>query len=102
MKLLTLALAMAMLSGCATGMSRNGTGLIYTEVQDSVVATSNVGAVKKGQSCGTNVLSLVSTGDMSIEAAKKAGGISKVASVDYSQMSILGLFTKTCTIVIGE
>lgn len=102
MKLVVLALVAAGLTGCATGASRNGVGLIYTDVTDSVTATANVGTSKKGQSCATNVLSMVSTGDMSIETAKRAGDISKVATVDYSQYSILGVFAKTCVIVTGE
>lgn len=102
MKIVVFLAAVAMLSGCASGRSRNGTGLIYTEVSDSVVATSNVGSSKTGQSCATNVLALVSTGDMSIETAKKIGNITKVASVDYTQKSILGIYDTTCVIVRGE
>lgn len=102
MKLILSALVAAGLAGCATGGSRNGAGLIYTDVLDSVTATTNSVATKKGESCATNVLSLISTGDMSIETAKRVGGISKVATVDYSQLSVLGIFAKTCAIVTGE
>lgn len=102
MKLIVLALIAATLTGCATGATRNGIGLIYTETKDSVIATSNTGATKTGESCAQNVLSIVSTGDMSIDTAKKSAGITKVASVDYSQYSILGIFAKTCVIVKGE
>lgn len=102
MKVLLSLMVMGLLVGCATGQSRNGTGLIYTDVVDSVAATTNESTGKVGQSCATNVLSLVSTGDMSIDAAKKIGGITKVSSVDFSQTSILGIFAKTCVIVKGE
>jgi len=90
------------LSSCAATMSRNGTGLLFTEVKDSVAVTEHSGSSKRGESCATNVLGLVSTGDMSVKAAKKSGGIVNIATVDYSQFSVLGLFSKTCTIVHGE
>lgn len=66
------------------------------------MATANTGASKSGQGCATNILSLVSTGDMSLEAAKKSAGITKVTTADDSQHSVLGLYTKTCVIVTGE
>lgn len=102
MKLIILALTAAALTGCATGATRNGIGLVFTDTKDSVVATTNTGASKKGESCATNVLAIASTGDMSIETAKRNGGITKVAAVDYSQFSVLGVFAKTCVIVTGE
>jgi len=102
MKLVILALVAAGLTGCATGATRNGVGLVFTDVKDTVVATTNTGTSKKGESCATNVLSIASTGDMSVETAKKSAGITKVATVDYSQFSVLGIFAKTCMIVTGE
>jgi uncharacterized protein YceK len=102
MKMVSLAAVLAVLSGCATGMSRNGGGAIYTNVKDAVTATSNSGSSKTGEACGMNILSLVSTGDFSVDAAKKAGGITKVATVDFTQKSIVGVYLKTCTVVTGE
>jgi len=100
-KMLALGLASQLL-GCATGSSRNGMGFFYTEVTDSIVATTNSNTPKMGTSCATNILSLVSTGDMSIETGKKNGGITKVASVDYTTHSVLGFYEKTCVVVRGE
>jgi hypothetical protein len=102
MKILSLFLIGGMLTGCASGLSRNGVGLIYTDVKDSVGATSNSGSSKQGTSCATNILALVSTGDMSIEGARKSAGITRVASVDYTQYSILGVYGKTCVVVAGD
>jgi hypothetical protein len=99
--IMLLALAGTMV-GCASATSRNGTGLIYTDVTDSVTATNAEGASKIGTSCAMNILSLVSTGDMSIETAKKSASIRKVASVDYTANSILGVYNKTCVVVRGE
>ena len=94
--------AVAVLSGCAVMGTRNGFGLIYTDTKDSVTATAIDTTTKQGQSCSTNILGLVSTGDTSIIAAKKAGGIRKVSSVDFSQSGILGVYGKTCIIVRGD
>ena len=50
----------------------------------------------------TNILGLIATGDSSIDAAKKAGGIKDVSSVDHDSTSILGLFGTFCTVVKGN
>lgn len=102
MKYFGLLLVAGMMAGCATAGSRNGIGLVFTDVKDTVMATTNVAKSKKGEACATNVLALASTGDMSVETAKRNGGITKVSSIDYSQFSVLGIFAKTCTIVTGE
>jgi hypothetical protein len=47
-------------------------------------------------------MGLVATGDASIEAAKRAGGIQEVASVDHQSTSILGIMGEFCTIVRGK
>ncbi len=58
---------------------------------------------KQGQTCASGVLGLAAWGDMSIDTAKKTGGITRVDTVDYSQMSILGVvYTKHCTVITGE
>ena len=90
------------LSGCATAITRNGAGIFYTDTSDSVTATDLAQASKEGQACAMNYLGLVSIGNMTVDAAKKAGGIKKVASVDFTQNSILGVYAKSCTIVRGE
>lgn len=101
-RFLSLVCIFAMLTGCAAMGTRNGFGLIYTDTKDSVTATAIDTTTKQGQSCATNILGLVSTGDTSIIAAKKAGGIRRVSSVDYSQSGILGVYGKTCVIVRGD
>jgi hypothetical protein len=101
-KLILLGFAAAILNGCALGGTRNGAGMLFTDTKDSITVTANTGTSKMGSTCAFNILGLVSTGDMSVETAKKISGISKVATVDYSQFSILTFFAKTCVIVKGE
>ncbi len=58
---------------------------------------------KSGESCAMGVLGLASWGDMSLAAAKKSAGISKVDTLDYKTMDILGVvYQKHCLLVTGE
>jgi len=91
-----------LLGGCAFIPTNTGTGLLYTETEDAVTATSNGEAGKIGRACAKNILGLVVTGDSSIEAAKADGGITRVASVDREVDVILGVYGKNCTVVRGE
>lgn len=88
------------LAGCATGPSPTGIGL-YTNVKGPVMATSQPGT-KIGMSCARSVLGLVNTGNASIDAAKKAGNITTVSSVDYDTQGMYPFYGTTCLIVKGE
>lgn len=96
-----IALATASLGGCAMVASPT-TGLLYTNVQGPIVVGNGTNTAKTGQACATNILGLISTGDASIDAAKKAGNIKDVSSVDHDSMSVLGLYGKFCTVVKGN
>ncbi len=66
-------------------------------------ATPAPAAAKTGTSETTGFLWLVTIGDASIDSAKKNGAITRVASVDYQHVIVLGgLFSKYTTIVKGE
>jgi hypothetical protein len=60
-----------------------------------------VGA-KEGTSCAQSVLGLVATGDASIKAAAKNGGITRIDSVDHYTRNIVGILGEFCTIVRGS
>lgn len=65
--------------------------------------TGNASAVKKGRACSHSVLYAVAWGDSSIEGAKHNGEITRIASLDYEIMAILGsVYHRHCTIVQGE
>lgn len=90
-------------SGCAmaTGGHNTVSGFLYSSYQSS----GNVGTAqpgKTGKACASSILGWVATGDASIEAAKKIGGISQVANVDYELFNALGFYATTCTIVTGQ
>ena len=62
-------------------------------------ATSNSAAGKVGKATCQSILSLVATGDCSIEAAKKNAGITEVTHVDWKANNILGIIgTYTVTV----
>lgn len=99
--LVALASATTLLSGCAVVASPS-VGFLYTDVQGPITVGNAKGTAKTGQACVNNILGLISTGDASVDAAKKAGGISNVSSVDHSSKVILGLYGQFCTVVKGE
>lgn len=77
-------------------------GIFYNETKFGYVATTETGATKEGKACAQTVLGLVATGDASIAAAKAAGGITAVSSVDHSAKSVVGITAEFCTIVKGK
>ena len=57
---------------------------------------------KTGKACTSSILGLIRSGDMSLAAAAKQGGITKIQSVDASQTSLLGSVTvENCILVNG-
>jgi hypothetical protein len=102
-KLLVIMLLCIGFSGCAGGTM----GLLFTNVKSShdyVRHTSEawqVGA-KVGTAEVMNILGLVAIGDNSIKTAADSEKITKINFVDYEKFSVLGLFTRVTTRVIGE
>jgi len=95
---LTLGLAF-LLSGCAASAP---VGALYTDVKVPVTATANAQGAKTGTAICTSILGLVATGDCSVEAAAKNGGINKVFTVDSKNLSYLGVYATFTTTVTGQ
>lgn len=89
------------LTGCATPQP---VGILYTEVTLPVTATGNTAQPKEkiGISTCQSILSLVATGDASIQAAMKNGGITKIHHIDWEAKNILGIIGDYKTTVYGE
>ncbi len=101
MKRVLLGLSAFVLFGCAMAqMPVNGT--IYADVHGPVNATEAKAGTRVGEACASSILGIVATGDASIEAARKNGGMSSVSSVDHHSTSILGFYAKFCTVVRGN
>ncbi len=76
-------------------------GALYTDLKGPLVPGTAVGTGKTGTACAKGILGIVATGDASIEAAKRAGGIKKVTSVDHHSKWMI-VYGEFCTIVTGE
>ncbi len=100
-RMLPLAAAGFLLMGCARAMSPVS-GVWYTAVKAPLAVSPQQGSSKMGTSTCSSILGLIAMGDASIEAAAKAGGISKIHHVDYQASSILGLYATFTTVVYGE
>ncbi|MCP4115538.1 MAG: TRL-like protein family [Desulfobacteraceae bacterium] len=86
--------------GCATPYP---VGSFYTGLKLPVAVTANKGiAPKVGTAECTSILSIIATGDASIETAKKNGGITKVHHVDWDVENILGIIGRYKVTVYGE
>jgi len=57
---------------------------------------------KEGKAESQNILGIINTGDHSVTAAMKAGGLTKVHHVDVQILNYLGIYAKHITIVYGE
>jgi len=86
-------------SGCATPYP---VGTLFTEVSLPVAATPNAVSTKVGTAKCTSILTWVATGDASLEAAKKNGGITKVSHVDWKAKNFLGIYGEYTVTVYGE
>ncbi len=89
-----------LLGGCA---SNYPVGAAFTDLTLPIHATELGGRPHQvGTAECTSILSLVATGDCSIEAAKQNGGITKVHHIDWKAHSILGIIGKYQVTVYGE
>jgi hypothetical protein len=91
----------AMLSGCA-GAAAPLTGLIYTDMDYAVTATSSEAGSKTGEATATSILGIIATGNASIAEAAKNGGITKVKTVDVKATNIVGIYATYTVVVTGE
>ena len=94
------------LNACAAGTvikgKSQGGGSIYSDVQFNERTGDNALGGKRGESCASNILGIIATGDASAASAAKQAGITKIASVDGTASSILGVYGTYCVVVTGE
>jgi hypothetical protein len=101
-KVLILSLFVMVMASFGCAASGLPYGVLYTNTYVPVQATNNSGVTRQGQSCMTTIFFLITTGDASTTAAAKAGGVSRIANVNVHTTSLLGLYTKSCTLVVGD
>jgi hypothetical protein len=84
------------------------TGSIYTasQVPSGINRneTSGPGKTgdKHGEACVTGILGVAAFGDGSLDAAKKAGGITEIHSIEFHGTNIVGVYQQGCTEVHGK
>jgi hypothetical protein len=67
-------------------------GIVVTSAQAPITATTYDQSARTGTSCAYSILGLVAFGDASINAAKNAGQIKQVASVDFDTTNVFAIF----------
>ncbi|MSR47023.1 MAG: hypothetical protein EXS13_08155 [Planctomycetes bacterium] len=108
--LVTGLVGVSFLTGCTSNTFPGGpsvAGLLFTQVTDPAqnlaVATDAATGALVGESSSIGMLGLIATGDSGLDAAMKAGKITKVHHVDHQTSSFFGfLYVKQTTIVHGE
>jgi len=87
-------------SGCAVMPYAPGFG--YSSYQGPIVSTGKATGTKVGTATCVNYVGVYMAGDCSIEAAAKAGEITKVNTVDFDFINYGPFYMKTTTTVTGE
>ncbi|MDX9867333.1 MAG: TRL-like family protein [Kiritimatiellia bacterium] len=91
-----------MTTGCLSPMKGNIMAVITVDhVASDPVVDNTVRPAKRGQAKSTGIICFA-TGDASIGAAMRNGGITKVHHVDYDVKNILFIYSEVNTIVYGE
>ena len=57
---------------------------------------------RRGEASSTSVLGLYASGDCSIAAAARNGGLKKIGHVDYEYVNVVGIWQQATVIVYGE
>jgi hypothetical protein len=90
-------------NSCALVSTRSGFALVseIKEPEPTVEFSSNYGKYsRRGESCARNILGIYAFGDLTIEAAKKNGNITKITSISQTKNNMV-FASKVCTVVKG-
>ena len=98
-KLLLLVCGALMLGACAIVPTHAGSALF--EITDQPVMATNAIGTKIGKACAKNYFGIYLAGDMTVEAAKRNGRITQVATID-KQIKSYAIYAEVCTIVTGK
>ncbi len=101
--LFTLLLSASVFTGCYAGLGVQPVpGVLYASVKGPVHATSNQQSTKSGTATCSSILGLIATGDCSIEAAARAGGIKTIHHIDHETTNLIGIYATYTTRVHGN
>jgi len=91
----------SVLSGCTVVGQAPVTSLVTLNEKGPIAAGPAMGSGKIGRAEAWGIL-VFATGDASISAAMRNGGITQIHHVDHETSSFLGVYAKYITIVYGE
>jgi hypothetical protein len=94
-------------AGCGAFMTMGGAGMFYADTKAPSNALAYYGPTtsansKMGKAQFSAILGILATGDASLDAAMRAGGITKIHHVDTQYTNILGIIQTYTLIVYGE
>jgi len=104
---MTLGFALFLFAGCLgsgypIGVIYNSTSMPHQMDRMEATGPARTGD-KWGQACATGIMGAVAWGDASLDAAKKAGAISEVHSVEFKPTVVaFGIYYQACTVVHGK
>lgn len=79
------------------------TGLAYANVGGPIMATNYLEKpTKVGRATARSILGYYASGEATIEAASRNGGITKIHHVDYEVQSVLGIVADYTVVVYGN
>ena len=89
-------------TGCISAPFTPPMGL-YSEVSAPLSTEGAIAASSKsGEASAKSFLGIVATGDCSIAAAARNGGLKKINHIDYRYKNILGIVQETTVVVYGD
>ena len=89
-------------AGCLSAPFQPPGGVVsVTTAPLSTEGNWDVGS-KRGEASSYSVLGLYASGDCSIAAAARNGGLKKIGHVDYEYFNVIGIWQKATVIVYGE
>jgi hypothetical protein len=98
-----LLISMVMFLGCAGPYTH---GFVFSDMKKPACSPDDASGLQVGSKTGTsqmvNYIGWIATGDASIQAAAKNGGIKTVKTVDTHFTTVLGIVNTTTTTVTGE
>jgi len=89
------------ISGCTMPMGPCMAPIMLDQIGPVAGFDNNVSSDKVGVARAEGII-LIGTGDASIAAAAKNGGITRIHHVDSESMNVLGIYSRYDTIVYGE
>lgn len=101
-KIMFAAAAAGLLSGCATA-TMPVSGFMYGNVKAPLAATAAPEqATRVGRASARSILGLIASGDASIHAAARNGGIREIHYVDYESQNFFGIVAEFTVVVYGN